>query len=413
VQVLDPGKGGQPERIAGASQNGMSNNFPKVSPDGRWIVFVQCRNGQLMRPDSQLYIVPFEGGEARRMACNTPLMNSWHSFSPNGRWLVFSSKSRSPFTQMFLTHIDEKGNDSPPILIDNTTAANRAVNIPEFVNIPPDGLLKIDTPATEFFRVFDRALDLTRDNQLDAAISEWKKAVELNPEETKAYFNLALALDKQGKLDEAIPQYQKAADIDPENDSACANLAVDLAQTGKLDRAIDSLTKCLAINPESAKAQNNLGALLIEKGRVDEAVEHCQKAVDIDPEYADAHNGLGSVLAMTGKLDEAIEHLEKAVAISPDSFEYQYNLGRFLAAKERFGEAVPHFERAVVLSGGREPLSLDMLAAMYYEVGRFPEALQAARRALDLAMQLNNQELVTALKARIAIYEAKLPIREE
>jgi len=45
-------------------------------------------------------------------------MNSWHSFSPNGRWLVFSSKSRSPYTQMFLTHIDAEGRDSPAILID-------------------------------------------------------------------------------------------------------------------------------------------------------------------------------------------------------------------------------------------------------------------------------------------------------
>ena len=71
-------------------------------------------------------------------------MNSWHSFSPNGRWLVFSSKSRSPYTQMFLTHLDEEGNDSPAILIENSTAANRAVNIPEFVNIPPDGMLKIE-----------------------------------------------------------------------------------------------------------------------------------------------------------------------------------------------------------------------------------------------------------------------------
>ena len=58
---FNDGKGGQPEPIAGASQNGMSNTFPKVSPDGRWIVFVQCRNGQLMRPDSQLYIVPAAG----------------------------------------------------------------------------------------------------------------------------------------------------------------------------------------------------------------------------------------------------------------------------------------------------------------------------------------------------------------
>jgi hypothetical protein len=143
---FNDGKGGTPERIVGASQNGMSNNFPKVSPDGKWIVFVQCKNGQLMRPDSQLYIVPFQGGTARRLRANTRLMNSWHSFSPNGRWLVFSSKARSPYTQMYLTHIDADGNDSPAILIDNATAANRAVNIPEFVNIPVDGIddIKVD-----------------------------------------------------------------------------------------------------------------------------------------------------------------------------------------------------------------------------------------------------------------------------
>ncbi|HTW46578.1 MAG TPA: hypothetical protein VMD92_01445 [Acidobacteriaceae bacterium] len=134
------GKGGTPERIEGASQNGMSNTFPKISPDGKWIVFVACHNGQLMRPDSQLYIVPFAGGTARRMRANLLLMNSWHSFSPNGRWMVFSSKGRSFFTQMYLTHIDADGNDSPAILIDNATAANRAVNLPEFVNIAPDAI---------------------------------------------------------------------------------------------------------------------------------------------------------------------------------------------------------------------------------------------------------------------------------
>ena len=143
------GKGGTPEPIKGASQNGMSNNFPKISPDGKWIVFVQCKNGQLMRPDSQLYIIPATGGAARRLIANTRLMNSWHSWSPNGRWLVFSSKARSPYTQMYLTHIDEQGNSSPAILIDNATASNRAVNIPEFVNINPDGIDQIEVHVAD------------------------------------------------------------------------------------------------------------------------------------------------------------------------------------------------------------------------------------------------------------------------
>jgi tetratricopeptide (TPR) repeat protein len=406
---FNEGKGGQPERIVGASQNGMSNNFPKVSPDGRWIVFVRCRNGQLMRPDSRLYIVPFEGGEARLMNCNTPLMNSWHSFSPNSRWLVFSSKSRSPFTQMYLTHLDEQGNDSPPILIENATAANRAVNIPEFANVPHDGLLKIEAPATEFFRVFDKAVDLTKKNQTDAALAEWKKAVELNPEEAKAHFNLALALENQGLLDEAIIHYQKATDLEPDNTAAFTNLAIALVRTGKLDEALESFAKCVTLEPGSAKAHANLGIALVEKGRDEEGMEHCLKALEIDPENADAHNSLAIALARTDRLDEAIAHLEKAVAINPASFEYQYNLGRFLAGKNRFVDALPHFEQAVNLSNGRDPQSLEMLAAIYYETGRYPEAVRAARRALEIAVQQHNQDLAAELNARISIYEAAAP----
>ena len=111
---FNDGKGGTPERIVGASQNGMSNNFPKVSPDGRWIVFVQCHNGQLdaaRQPTVHRSICR----EARRAECapTQGCMNSWHSFSPNGHWLVFSSKARSPYTQMYLTHIDTDGQRQP------------------------------------------------------------------------------------------------------------------------------------------------------------------------------------------------------------------------------------------------------------------------------------------------------------
>jgi hypothetical protein len=205
------GKGGVPVPIEGASNNGMSNSFPKVSPDGRWIVFVQSRNAELMRPDSQLYIVPFEGGVARRLQCNTPLMNSWHSFSPNGHWLVFSSKSRSPYTQMFLTHLDKDGNASPAILIDNATAANRAVNIPEFVNIPSDGLMKIDVPAADSYRL----LDLASGFAAHGAIAEWEKVLEMDPRNAAAHNNLGAALVIKGNTAEGRKHLQEAQEIDP------------------------------------------------------------------------------------------------------------------------------------------------------------------------------------------------------
>ncbi len=210
---------------------------------------------------------------------------------------------------MFLTHIDPTGQDSPAILVENATAANRAVNIPEFVNIPPGGLLKIDAPATEFYRVFDLATELAGKGQYNEAISEWKKALELSPEDAKVHNNFGAALAKQGRIDEAIP------------------------------------------------------------------------------------------------------HFEKALAANPNSAQLHYNLGRSLATKGKLDEAIPHFEQAVKLSGGLEPAVLDTLAAIYAEVGRFPEAVQTARQALELATQQNNQGLAATLNARIALYESRTPIR--
>ena len=213
---FNDGRGGTATPIAGASANGMSNSFPKVSPDGRWIVFVQARNGQLMRPDSKLYIVPAEGGQARQMRANTPLMNSWHSFSPNGRWLVFSSKSRSPYTEMFLTHIDADGNDTPAIVVENSTAANRAVNIPEFVNIPPGGLLKIDTPVAEYFRLVDLAADALEAGRSAEALPLLKQAVESSPGDAAVHNDYGCALVSEGHVAEAIAQFRAAIGLSPD-----------------------------------------------------------------------------------------------------------------------------------------------------------------------------------------------------
>ncbi|MHC4323765.1 MAG: TolB family protein, partial [Planctomycetota bacterium] len=137
---FNEGKGGKPEPLEGASDNGMSNFFAKYSPDGKWIVFCKAKSYMLLQPDSELYIIPAGGGKARSMRANTSRMNSWHSFSPNSRWLVFSSKARSDYTQLFLTHIDRQGNSSPAVLLEHFTSPDRAANIPEFINIKSNAI---------------------------------------------------------------------------------------------------------------------------------------------------------------------------------------------------------------------------------------------------------------------------------
>ena len=121
----------------------MSNYFARYSPDGRWIVFTRSQTGIMLQPDSELYIIPSNGGAARRIRCNRARFNSWHSFAPNGKWMLFASKAKTIHTEIFLTHIDENGMDSPPVCLSRFSDSRLAANVPEFVNLPPGAIRKI------------------------------------------------------------------------------------------------------------------------------------------------------------------------------------------------------------------------------------------------------------------------------
>jgi len=452
---FNAGRGGTPEPIAGASRNGMSNTFPKVSPDGRWIVFVECRNGLLMRPDSQLYIVPAAGGVARRMRSNTSRMNSWHSFSPNGRWLVFSSKARSPYTQMYLTHLDEDGNDSPPILIDNSTAANRAVNIPEFVNIAPDALREIGGPTIDLYRLYDRAMFFQRRKRYDEAIVAWRRVLANEPEDVDANRNLANALlasghredaavqtrktrevelhkeveDHPGKpephnelgvllLDggrpaDALAEFRKAIDLDPGSVAAHTNLGRALAATGESAGAREELARAVRLQPGYAPAHYQLGVLAAGEGKQAEAVGQWREAVTCDPTEPQAQEALAGALNSQGETTEALAHWRAAIDLAPTDAVALRRAAWILATSSETSlrngqEALELAVRAAEVSGTKDAAVLDTLAAAYAESGRFADAVLTARRALALA----DAKLAESLKRRIASYEAGSAFRD-
>jgi len=324
---FNDGAGGLPTRLEGASQNGMSNSFARYSPDGKWIVFVRTNKGQLMRPDSKLYIIPAQGGKTREMSCNLSLMNSWHSWSPNGRWLVFASKGFSPFTQMFLTHIDESGNDSPAILIPNSTAANRAVNIPEFLYNSPDAIASISTPVQDSYRHFLKAKELADSGQYAEALEELEKSLALNPYYAKAHSDKGYILFRMGKYQEAIACIEKAIQLDPELAMAYYDYGSVLESMGRIDEAINMYNRALEIKPKFPGALNNLAKLLKNTGRLEKAVSMMRRAAEIweeslgskHPQVAGALGNLAGLLKATGRLEEAEALYQRAVKIFEES----------------------------------------------------------------------------------------------
>ncbi|WP_348260584.1 tetratricopeptide repeat protein [Telmatobacter sp. DSM 110680] len=343
---FNEGRGGKAVPVEGASANGMSNNFPKVSPDGKWIVFVQNKNGLLMRPDSKLYIVPFAGGKARLMHCNLAPMNSWHTWSPNGHWLAFSSKARGPYTRLMLTHIDADGNDTPAIIVDDTTAANRAINIPEFINLPAGTSIdKIDPEATNFYRLFDQAYAQIEASQFSEAIDTLHKAIATNPEDPLSHYILATALSANDQERDALIEYRKAVSLMPTNPTFLDHLAVSLALNGDSDGAIEQLNRAIAVDPGSVEYRFNVAYVLESRGDFDGAVAPLEKAVALSRgKDWRCLAELAKVYDKTGRTADAIPAVRQALDLAVKQNDQQ--------AAATLQDALNHYQH---FDSGRKP----------------------------------------------------------
>ncbi len=313
------GQGGDAVPLEGASQNGMSNYFPKFSPNGKWIVFTQSKNFMLLQPDAKLYIIPSEGGKPRLMNCNNPgTMNSWHSWSPNGKWLIFSSKAKGPYTQLYLTHIDEKGNDSPPIWLENMSIRNRAANIPEFVNTKFDnwdGLTEkfIDNDVY----TIERGKEKLRIKDYPGALKELDKAISLNPKDLTSLNLRGLVKFELGRHQDALEDFNQVVALDPNSFSAYHNRANAKILMEDYEGAIADLDMAIKMNPQSSVEYHSRGEAKFDIGDYKDAIKDFTISLQFSPKNEQALAMRAIAKYNVGDYKGAINDFDKTLEINP------------------------------------------------------------------------------------------------
>jgi Flp pilus assembly protein TadD len=312
------GQGGLAEPLAGASGNGMSNYFARFSPDGRWIVFCQSNSFMLLQPDSKLFILPAAGGEARPLRCNTARMNSWHSWSSNSRWLIFSSKANSPYTQLFVTHIDEKGNDAPAVLLEHFTAPDRAANIPEFVAAAPDAIARINPRFVDDVSLWRSGMALMDAGDMKGAGARFREALAINPRNSKAHVTLGNTLEAEAHNDEAMMHYEEALRLDPSSAIGHVNVGNIFLKRNDRTRAAAEFELALKIEPDNMYAHYNLGQCYLAAERYPEALVHLTEVRRQSPDNAALCFLLGKVHERIGQGVEAVRFFKEALRIRPD-----------------------------------------------------------------------------------------------
>lgn len=405
---FNDGKGGQAQPLEGASGNGESNYFARFSPDGKWIVFCRARNFMLLQPDAELYIVPAVGGQARRLGCNGARMNSWHSWSPNGRWLVFSSKANTPYTQLMLAHLDEQGNCAPPVVLSQFTAPDRAANIPEFVNLPPDGIAAIHERFVDDISYTRTGRENLRFGDSKEAELWYRQALKLNPDNAEAHSILGGLLVERGLSQPGHEHLSRALELAPKNSVVQFNLANALTLEHRDEEAASTWKRVIELDPKDRQARTNLGAVLLGLGRLREAEQVLRTAVATDPSSAQAQHNLGNVLFGLKRKDEAARAWKEALRLDPSLFESHQNLGAWMLESGDLDGSFEHFNIALRLRPGDTESMLN-LAAVYEKRNQIVEAVQLLELARQSAKTSGRTKLERDCTQRLKRLRARLP----
>jgi superkiller protein 3 len=158
-------------------------------------------------------------------------------------------------------------------------------------------------------------------DNFDSAVVYFEKAIELAPQSPNnggIYMNLAVISHRTGNLNKAMTDFKKAESIIPENDLLLYNYAMALSDFGNEKEALTKINKAIANNPEDAEYFNLKGSILLGISSFDEAETAFKKAISLNPKYGGAYYNLGYLFGELNDHIQSIKYYDKAVNLNFD-----------------------------------------------------------------------------------------------
>ncbi|HEY9790140.1 MAG TPA: tetratricopeptide repeat protein [Candidatus Obscuribacterales bacterium] len=214
---------------------------------------------------------------------------------------------------------------------------------------------------------FQRALDYEFHQDIDAAIAEYRRGLELDPNSLAGHANLGvLLLNEWGDVDGAISEFMTALGIDPEN---------AFAQT--------HLNEAVALRNSTADEDIERGNNYYRAGQLVRAAAAYRIACYVAPKNAEAHNSLAWTLYRLGKLNDALKEVTTALRLAPEDAEYINTLACVLYDRGDAEGAMKEFERAIAHSKKVNAADLYGLAVVFFSQGDKQRAADNFKQALQ------------------------------
>ena len=184
-------------------------------------------------------------------------------------------------------------------------------------------------------------------------------------------------------IDEAIEDYTRAINLDPNYVEAYKNRGMAYRNKGDYDLAIEDFGKAIQLNPNFAEAYFSRGSIYVKKGDIDHAMEDFSTAIELKPDYAEAYCNRGNAYHRNCEIDCAVANYDKAIELEPDYINAYYNRGTAYVNKADFDLAILDYNRVI----GLKPDSADAhfgRGVAYFEKGNYSQAIEDFNKVIEL-----------------------------
>ncbi len=188
--------------------------------------------------------------------------------------------------------------------------------------------------------------------QLDEAGLSFDQAIKSAPKLASIHFNRARLRADQARQDAAIKDYRKAIELEPAYADARLNLGVLLFAAGDLNGAVIAFRLMTQKCPKDQRGFYNFGRSLATLKRWEEAEAAYNKALQIDDKYVDALVMLAKLYADTYQAPRAVDTIRRVLAIAPQNALALTNLGTYLSQCDQFEDAIQSFDSALTVKPG-------------------------------------------------------------
>ena len=217
----------------------------------------------------------------------------------------------------------------------------------------------------------------------DDALSDFHRAIELNPNLADAYYNRGVTYRHLQRYNDALAEIHRAIELNPKDAEAYNIQGLIYHDLRQYDDALSDLHRAIELNPNLGDTYINRSITYRHLQRYNDALADVHRAIELDPNLADGYVNRGNIYTNLQRYDNAIADYTHAIELDPTNALAYSNRGNTFAERQRYNDALVDVNRAIELDPN--------LAEAYFNRGNtyrylqlYDDAIADYTRAIEL-----------------------------